>query len=376
LQQRRRSLSSIFRSSAEIFVFSDMKLLITGIAGFVGSSMARYLLAARSGLEIFGIDNLSRRGSENNLALLEQQGCRVVHGDIRCASDLEPLPAMDWVIDCAANPSVLAGLDGGASSLVGHNLIGALNLLEKCRRDSSGFILISSSRVYSIDALNRIPLNETTTRLEFQAGRTAPAGVGQQGTREEFSTAAPVSLYGATKIAAEVMALEYGHAFNLPVRINRCGVMAGAGQFGRADQGIFSYWIHSHRARSPLKFIGYGGTGLQVRDCLHPDDLAQLVLIQIDAGSTADRPSICNVSGGIRNSMSLRELNAWCEDRFGIHQVTSQPENRQFDAPWVVLDSGLAMQEWGWKPQFALQQVLHEIAEHATAHPNWLKHYS
>jgi CDP-paratose 2-epimerase len=353
-----------------------MKILITGIAGFVGSSMARYLLAARSGLEMWGIDNLSRRGSETNLAWLEERGCKVIHGDIRCASDLEPFPAVDWVIDCAANPSVLAGLDGGAGSLVGHNLVGSLNLLEKCRRDSSGFILISSSRVYSINALNQILLDQVGARFEFQQGKATAIGVGHEGIREEFSTAAPVSLYGATKIASEVMALEYGHAFNLPVRINRCGVLAGAGQFGKADQGIFSYWIHSYRARLPLKFIGYGGTGFQVRDCLHPDDLAQLVLIQVDAGTASDRPSICNVSGGIQNSMSLRELSAWCKDRFGQHPVASQMENRQFDVPWVVLDPDLARQRWGWKPQFALQQVLDEIASHAIAHPNWLKHYT
>jgi CDP-paratose 2-epimerase len=172
------------------------------------------------------------------------------------------------------------------------------------------------------------------------------------------------------------MALEYGHAFGLPVRVNRCGVIAGAGQFGKADQGIFSYWIHSYRERAPLKFIGYGGTGLQVRDCLHPDDLAQMVLMQIAAGDDRARPPICNVSGGLGNTMSLHELDAWCRDRFGKHAVASQPENRPFDVPWLVLDSGVARDQWGWKPSISLREILPEIADHATAHPNWLKHYS
>jgi CDP-paratose 2-epimerase len=349
-----------------------VNILITGIAGFVGSRLAHYLLAARSDLRIWGIDNLSRRGSEQNLAPLREIGCQFVHGDIRCPSDLETLPAMQWVIDGAANPSVLAGLSGNARSLVEHNLIGSLNLLEKCRRDSSGFILISSSRVYSIDALNSLPLSKASTRFELREGTCSVPGVGSEGLREEFSTAAPVSLYGATKLASEIMALEYGSSFNLPVWINRCGVIAGAGQFGKVDQGIFSYWIHSYRERSPLKLVGYGGTGLQVRDCLHPNDLARLVSAQLDAGAGTDRPRTCNVSGGLANSMSLQELNAWCVERFGAHAVGSQPETRALDAPWVVLDSGLAKQKWSWQPQIRVHAILDEIAEHAAAHPDWL----
>jgi CDP-paratose 2-epimerase len=351
-----------------------MKLLITGIAGFAGTRLAHAFLAAKSELEIWGIDNLSRRGSEHNLAGLEKVGCHVIHGDIRCPTDLEAMPQVDWVIDCAANPSVLAGLDGGAGSLVGHNLTGSLNLLEKCRRDSAGFILISTSRVYSIEALNELPLATAPTRFELNVG--VPDGAGPDGIREEFSTAAPVSLYGATKIASEVMALEYGHTFGLPIRINRCGVIAGAGQFGKIDQGIFSYWIHSYRERSPLKFIGYGGSGRQVRDCLHPHDLARIVLAQIDAGTGGGPPSICNVSGGVENSMSLKELNSWCEDRFGQHAVAAQPENRRLDVAWLVLDSSSAAKKWHWQPELPVCKILDEIADFAGAHPNWLKCYT
>jgi len=353
-----------------------VNILIAGIAGFVGSRLARYLLGARSDLRIWGIDNLSRRGSEQNLALLREIGCEFVHGDIRCPSDLETLPAMHWVIDGAANPSVLAGLSGNAGSLLGHNLIGSLNLLEKCRRDSSGFILISSSRVYSIDALNSLSLSKASTRFELRDGTCSVPGAGSQGVREGFSTAAPVSLYGATKLASEIMALEYGSSFSLPIWINRCGVIAGAGQFGKVDQGIFSYWIHSYRERSPLNFVGYGGTGLQVRDCLHPNDLAHLLSVQLDAGASTDRPRICNISGGLANSMSLQELNAWCAERFGPHAVSARPETRALDVPWLVLDSTLAKDKWGWQPQVPVHAILDEIAEHAAAHPDWLRRCS
>lgn len=351
-----------------------MKLLVTGIAGFVGSSIVRQLLVARDDLQVWGIDNLSRRGSERNLTWLRRAGCEVIHGDIRCPSDFDQMPTMDWVVDCAANPSVLAGLSGGSSSLIGHNLVGTLNLLEKCRRDSSGLILISTSRVYSIEALGRIPLRRTDSR--FEVHEVAFPDVSNEGIRETFSTAAPVSLYGATKLASEVVALEYGHTFNIPVRINRCGVLAGAGQFGKADQGVFSFWIHSYRSRLPLKYLGFGGSGFQVRDCLHPKDLARLVLLQIEAGSAKDRPGICNVSGGVENSMSLCELSAWCAERFGRHEVASELKDREFDVPWIVLDPALARREWAWEPCIKTERILQEIADHAAMNPTWIVDHS
>src|ERR1700685_3842478 len=112
-----------------------MKVLITGICGFVGSSLAQGLLERREGISICGIDNLMRPGSELNRARLRELGVALVHGDIRMPSDFEALPAVDWVIDAAANPSVLAGIQTGFSSrqLVEHNLIGVLNVLEYCK---------------------------------------------------------------------------------------------------------------------------------------------------------------------------------------------------------------------------------------------------
>src|SRR5439155_1377744 len=97
-----------------------------------------------------------------------------------------------------------------------------------------------------------------------------------EGVAENFPITPPVSLYGATKLASEVIALEYGEAFGLPIWINRCGVLAGAGQFGIPDQGIFAFWINSYLRRRPLKYIGFDGQGHQVRDCLHPRHVAAL----------------------------------------------------------------------------------------------------
>src|SRR5579871_2987256 len=122
-----------------------MKVLISGICGFVGSHLARYLIESCENISILGIDNLARSGSEINRASLRRLGVQLHHGDIRMASDMDALPSADWVIDAAAQPSVLAGRDGKTSArqLLEHNLIGTINLLEYCRSSNAGFVLLS-----------------------------------------------------------------------------------------------------------------------------------------------------------------------------------------------------------------------------------------
>jgi len=350
-----------------------MTIFITGICGFVGSSIARRIREALPGAEIFGLDNLSRAGSERNRRLAAE-GIRTIHGDIRLASDLEGMPSAQWVIDAAALPSVLAGVDNRSSSrqLVEHNLFGTVNILEYCRRSNAGFILLSTSRVYGIRPLSDLSLRVEGDRFVPCFSKIEQKGFSQAGVGEEFSTAAPVSLYGATKLASETLALEYGEAFGIPVWVNRCGVLAGAGQFGTAEQGIFSFWLHAWRARKPLRYIGFGGKGLQVRDAFHPDDLADLILKQIQNSETK-HSRICNVSGGIDQSMSLLELGDWCKERFGPHEVISDPRERMFDIPWLVLDSARARTVWNWRPRRPLFSILSEIADHAEQNPDWLE---
>ena len=350
-----------------------MRILISGICGFAGSTIARGLSALGLGYEISGFDNFIRPGSELNRAELKLLGISVVHGDVRSASDVDSLPAADWVIDASANPSVLAGVDGRSSSrqVVEHNLSGTVNLLEYCKRHKAGFILLSTSRVYSIAPLACLPMHVVEGAFR-PTGTDMPAGMGAQGVTESFATSAPISLYGATKLASEALALEYGYAFDLPVYINRCGVLAGAGQFGRADQGIFSFWINSHLRRKKLKYIGFGGSGHQVRDCLHPRDLVPLFLDQFSAPPTPAEDRIINLSGGVASATSLRQLTAWCDDRFGKHDVASDDVARAFDIPWIVLDSSKAEKVWKWKPRTSVESILEEIAAHAGTHPDWL----
>lgn len=352
----------------------QMKILITGICGFVGSSLAKAWLAEDPEVTLYGVDNFIRPGSERNRTELQRLGIRVYHADIRLRSDFDTLPEVDWVVDAAANPSVLAGIDGKTSSrqLVEHNLLGTVNILEYCKQCGAGFTLLSTSRVYSILPLSGIQVELVGEAFDLKPNQQLPIGLSPQGVSETFSTSPTVSLYGSTKLASEILAQEYGETFGFPVRINRCGLLAGAGQFGRADQGIVAYWINMYLHRRPLSYLGFGGTGHQVRDCLHPADLVAPLRKQIDAPHAAT-PVICNLGGGRSHAFSLRELSNWCANRYGLHQVGGVALERRFDIPWLVMDCAQAQEGWGWQPQTSLHGIWEEIALHAEAHPQWLE---
>lgn len=351
-----------------------MRILITGICGFAGSRIATFLRREIQNVEIFGIDNFLRPGSETNRAPLMALGISVRHGDVRLASDWAQLPPADWVIDAAAEPSVLAGVNSSTSprQLIDINLGGTVEALEYCRRHQAGFILLSTSRVYSIEALASLPVVAQEGGYVLDASQPLPSGVSEHGVDATFSTASPISLYGATKLASESLAAEYAFAFNLPGYINRCGVLTGAGQFGTAAQGIFAYWINAHLRRRKLRYIGFDGLGHQARDVLHINDLASLIACQIRRPQLGVAP-LHAVGGGARRTMSLRQLTAWCDARFGALAIVSDPTTRPYDIPWFVTDARQAQAKFDWAPQYSLETILAEIAEHAEAHPQWLE---
>jgi len=349
-----------------------MKVLITGVCGFVGSSIARSLIERREGIEIFGVDNFSRSGSETNRSKLFARGVQIRHADVRLPSDLDDLPRVDWIVDAAANPSVLAGTATGCTSrqVIETNLLGTVNLLELAKRFEAGFVLLSSSRVYSVRALAELPVEAHDNA--FQPILETPVeGVSDRGIAETFSTAPPVSLYGSSKAASEIVALEYGDAFSFPVLVNRCGVIGGAGQFGRADQGIFAYWINAYLRGKQLRYIGFGGSGFQVRDCLHPADLTALIDLQF-AKPANQNDRLLNIGGGPLRAMSLAQLTAWAAQRFGPRDIGKSMDERRYDAPWIVMDSKRATELYGWQQSVSLENNLAEIAQHAAENPDWL----
>jgi CDP-paratose 2-epimerase len=186
-----------------------MKILITGACGFVGMRVAKYLTNAFAGsgrsLELLGIDNFSRPGSELN----RNEFSKI---DLRMASDLDAIPRVDWMIDAAANPSVLAGVDGRTSSrqIIQHNLESTINMLEYCKTHSAGFALISTSRVYSIQALSQIPIVEHKNGYAVNVFESLPQGLSAKGIAEDFSTSAPISLYGSSNWQPKHLLLNTG----------------------------------------------------------------------------------------------------------------------------------------------------------------------
>ena len=167
------------------------------------------------------------------------------------------------------------------------------------------------------------------------------------------------------------MILEYARAFGFPAHINRCGMLSGAGQFGKADQGVISYWIHACCWNQPLTYVGFDGAGHQVRDCLHPRDLACLIAKQISGPGASESP--LNVSGGIGTAISLAELTEWCQRRWGRQYSIGSSGPRRYDVGWLVLDSSRARARWDWEPVMELSGILEEIASHAESNPGWLE---
>ena len=279
------------------------RVLVTGGAGFVGASLAVALKQRHPDQEIIALDNLRRRGSELNLARLKKANVRFVHGDVRNAADLNHLPRIDALVECSAEPSALAGsADGATDYPVRTNLLGAWHCLELARRDQAHVVFLSTSRVYPIKPLQQLAIEQTPTRFTLNPEQPTP-GASEHGIAEDFPLTGARTLYGATKLAAELLIEEYRAAFGLTTTINRCGVIAGPWQMGNAEQGVFAHWVLAHLRSEPLRYIGYEGR--QVRDLLHVDDLVDLLDDQLARPEHWDGATF-NVGGGAENSLSLR----------------------------------------------------------------------
>lgn len=336
---------------------TSKRILITGGCGFIGSNLAVYLSTA--GHSVTAMDNLSRRGSEYLADRVRRHGGRVVHGDIRCPEDFDRVPEVDVLIDCSAEPSVLVGASGDeARYMLNVNLLGSLNCFEWARKHRCAVLFMSTSRVYPVEPFCRAHYQETETRLQYD---DVIPGITGRGVSTACSLDGPRSLYGATKLAAELILQEYADAYDMPSVINRCGVVAGPWQLGKVDQGVFTYWLACHYFKKPLRYIGFGGSGKQVRDVLHIDDLCRLIDIQLQSIDKA-RAECYNAGGGLESSLSLLECTELCRTLTG-HTVDIQGDagNRPFDIPWYVTDNEQVSAAYDWTPRKSAKEVLADI---------------
>lgn len=343
-------------------------ILITGGCGFIGSNLAVDLAGRGYGVTVF--DNLSRCGTEILLKKrISPLGIEFVRGDVRNPNDLNSLKNdFALMIECSAEPSVLLGTRGEeARYLLEVNLQGAINCFEWARERRVPVIFLSSSRIYPYDRLNACHYMETATRFDFIDG--CP-GVSPRGVQTEMPLQGVRSLYGASKLSAELILQEYAAQYNLPAIIDRCGVIAGPWQLGKIDQGVFTYWLASHYFRRPIKYIGFGGMGKQVRDLLHVQDLADLIAKQAQCligDNPPCRGEVFNVGGARDVNLSLREATEICVEITGNRvEIGSVFENRPADIVWYVTDNGRTEQFFQWKPQRAARNILED-----TYH--WLK---
>jgi CDP-paratose 2-epimerase len=345
--------------------------VVTGGAGFVGSHLALALTRHHAEARVVAFDNLHRAGSELGLPRLRAGGVEFVHGDVRLPGELAALGRFDALVECSAEPSVLAGADGETDLLVQTNLLGALHCAQLCARHQATLLFLSTSRVYPIAPLRECRYREEATRFTLLAEQ-AVAGLSEHGVSEAFPLAGSRSLYGGTKLAAEIMLEEFRAAFGCPVIINRCGVLAGPWQFGKVDQGVTALWVMAHLAGRPLRYLGFGGSGKQVRDLLHVDDLAELVLAQL-ADPAPYQGRVYNVGGGRERSVSLQELTQLCQAETGrTVPIAAETATRYADIPIFITDCRALQQATGWQPRRTVQDIVADTCRWLRDHPECL----
>ena len=326
-----------------------MKVLITGGCGFIGSNLAIFL--KKKNFDVFSLDNLFRKGCDYNLRKLKKNGIKNFRIDIK---DLprKKIGTYDIIIDCCAEPSVEASKKD-LDRVMNTNLIGTYNLLKKCIEDKSKIIFLSTSRVYSIEAIkNLIKTKVLKTDIKLKTE-----------INENFSTKYPRSIYGYTKLASEEMIKEFSYLFNLKFIINRLGVIAGPGQMGKVDQGFISLWTWKHLNKKSLKYIGFGGYGNQVRDVLHINDLNNLIFKQMKNFNKIYNISV-TAGGGKKNLISLKNLTKLCSEitknKINFEKIDT---TSSYDIPYFCSSNSKVSKLYKWKPKLSVFKIVKDTLE-------------
>ena len=337
-----------------------MIILISGGAGFVGSSLCLKLKEKYPNYKIIAFDNLKRRGAELNLIDFKKNNIKFIHGDIRNREDFDEIGEIDVFIEASAEPSVMAGINSNPSYVINNNFVGSVNCFNYCLKYDAKLIFLSTSRVYPIEKIENANFIEEATRFSFDKNQTEE-GISNLGISEKLNLLGPRSFYGTTKLSSELLIQEYVEFYGLKAAITRFGVIAGPRQMGKTDQGVVTLWMAKHYWKQPLKYIGYGGLGKQVRDILHIEDLISIVEKQIHHTEKFNG-KIYNAGGGVDVSASLLEMTSICEKITGnTIPIGKIQETRPADLRAYISDNSKIKNEIGWEPQKSVEDIFNDI---------------
>jgi CDP-paratose 2-epimerase len=342
------------------------RLLVTGSSGLIGSEVCAYF-ASGLGYDIHGVDNNQRavffgpQGDTrwNQLRLLRELP-RFAHHELDIRDRTGVLALVERlrpsvIVHTAAQPSH----DLAASRPFDDfdtNAVGTLNLLEAARRycPESPFVHMSTNKVYG-DAPNRIALRELETRWDYAEQEH------EHGIPESFTIDQSIhSLFGASKLAADVMVQEYGHYFGMPTCCLRGGCLTGPNHSGVEMHGFLSYLVKCNLEEREYNIYGYKGK--QVRDNIHSRDVARFIAEFTAAPRCGE---VYNMGGGKANSCSILEAFQLVEQITGKQQICSyQDKNRVGDHICYYSDLRKIRQHYPqWEVSISLRDILQEMVD-------------
>jgi CDP-paratose 2-epimerase len=343
--------------------------IVTGSAGLVGSEAARFLHG--KGLDVSGVDNNLREsffGKDGstlwNRERLLRDLSRYTHHDfdIRDAGAVDALFArhgkdVTAVVHAAAQPSHdWAARDPLTDFHV--NATGTLNVLEACRKHSPGaaFVFTSTNKVYG-DAPNELPLEELETRWEVREDHPYFAHGIDENLRVDQSKH---SLFGASKLAADVLVQEYGRYFGMNTAVFRGGCLTGPAHSGAELHGFLAYLVKCALAGRPYTIFGYKGK--QVRDNIHSSDLVEAFWRFI---RNPRQGAVYNMGGARHSNCSMLEAIAMIREISGRElRYTLSPGNRSGDHIWWISDVRRFQADYpGWAHKYDIGRILREMID-------------
>lgn len=330
-------------------------LLITGGAGFIGINSARHF--AERGWQVTVLDNLSRRGTEENLRWLQDQPAiagklQFVRCDIRDRTALESAIATarpEVLLHLAAQVAVTTSVTDPREDFE-INARGTFNVLEAVRQHSPETFVINASTNKVYGKLEEIGVTERNGRYEY---RDLAGGVSET---QQLDFHSP---YGCSKGTADQYSLDYARIYGLDTVSFRQSCIYGTRQFGIEDQG----WVAWFTIAAVLgKTITLYGDGKQIRDVLHVDDLARAYAAAITHRDQA-RGQAFNIGGGPANTLSLRELLAHLEQRLEIQIPIHWADWRPGDQPVFVCNLDKVKQRLGWQPTISVHDGVGQLID-------------